>query len=238
MKRYNVGAFLIGILFLLPFLFTLIATCASCAIPQQPAVRRPMDVRESFGVRVDVFCINDDPFQSGTLDVRGATGSGVVLGGRRILTALHVVRCQYLADIHVILNDGRRLRAFVEREWPGHDIARLTVYEEISMTSAPIARLPLPDHPVCSSFSYPSKGGSCGVVESVREKSLCQSDHGSIWCNDAAVTFDVTKGNSGGGVYDIDGNLVGIVTGSNGIGGISMGGFISSLAPIANEVLR
>jgi len=124
-------------------------------------------------------------------------GSGVALPGGRALTALHVVLgCAQYMLTNVVTDEV----AIAELEVAtSGDLAILTF--DTPMTAAPVrvARAHVGDT-VCLLAAYPEIGASCGHVLGVRE------GRGGI-----QHSAPVRKGNSGSGLYNTDGDLVGIV---------------------------
>jgi hypothetical protein len=115
-------------------------------------------------VAVEALCINHDPFEDMTMpEIQGGKGSGVVIDARHVLTALHVVMCPYMADVHVVLADGKRIRMHVEKEWPDFDVARLVIASAGSFgpIAPPVLRKPT-EGAVCAAVSWPTKAEQWG----------------------------------------------------------------------------
>lgn len=168
-------------------------------------------------VLVEASCAQIDPFERADADdpSRGVTepisisagyGSGVILDARHVLTALHVVDCHYDQAIVVTMSNGRRIRMHTEKIWRDSDLARLVIASAAKFGDiAPpmIAPIHLGES-VCTDVAYPDRGGACGIVFDMRPSADLN----------VAMHLPVYHGNSGGGIYDTDGNLVGIVTAS------------------------
>lgn len=131
------------------------------------------------------------------IDACGYYGSGVVIGPGRVLTAAHVVMkaCPFLV---VTAADGKRYRARRQVAW-ADDIALVYVSGLATQTVPPIDGIGSGDR-VCFAPGAPRRARSCGAVYSVTSRI------GGIY--HSAITV---PGNSGAGVYDLRGRLVGIV---------------------------
>lgn len=224
----SVCGFLAAIYFLFAVALCLSASCAYTI--RTPATARHLKDQGAHTVKVEVFCIDKDPFIIGSVHMSGGHGSGVVIDNRHVLTAGHVIACQYLSDVHVVFENGKRYRVVVEKEWKTHDVARLELASADSFNPADspqIAQIPLAGETLCSSTGYPERGGNCGPVTSTG------LDHcGNGWCYDTRFEARSAPGNSGSPVYDEFGALVAILTGG------SPSGFTvaSSLWAIRDEI--
>lgn len=129
-------------------------------------------------------------------------GSGVLVADRLVLTAAHVVACEGTVSIQVtVMATGQELTATAETIDTNSDIARLTLSEPVAATPMTYGPRPELDDRVCLVSAVPEYTRRCGNVQSFRE------GKGDVWHD--AIT---QPGNSGGGVYDSRGRLVGIVT--------------------------
>ncbi len=194
--------------FLAGSIFFLIMLCIAqfaCArpVPGYPTVR-PLNAQAANAVRIEAMCVDSDPFMNGgSFDMSGGYGSGVLIDNHHVLTANHVIECPFLPDIHVITADGRRRRAVVDETWADRDVARLVTIEDIDgVDPVMLAPPPTPGEVVCSAAAFPKRGGFCGPVAFF-------NDHRQWNLGFFAL---VVPGNSGSGLYDGDGALVGIVT--------------------------
>lgn len=186
---------------LLVFLFALVAN-ASCARPEGPAVpivetrqRTPLQAAMA-AVYIETDC--------------GRTGTGVLVSPTQVITAHHVVNCatypklKHTLKIKVVMYEGFATTATYEVVDPGRDLARLRL------------RDPFPTSPV--SIGYATRGGIACAVTAVPERAIrcarvvalsnVKRLYGDIRTNHADLWF----GNSGSGVYDGDGRLIGIST--------------------------
>lgn len=132
-------------------------------------------------------------------------GSGVALSTHTVITAAHVAPC----DNPGLVVDGRP--ATVLRVFAAHDLALLHTSAPLTVTSVTIT----PPHAgrVCFASAAPARGWHCGVVT-------------RMFADRFYHTAPTVPGNSGSGVYDVDGRLVGIVTNRLGVG---VGGFARPL---------
>jgi S1-C subfamily serine protease len=183
----------------------ILAACAS--IPVVPAQPRGYAERERAAVRVDVACnvyglpgFDDQPhYDDGTMI---HIGSGVVFDERHVLTAAHVVACPTLPGVVLTTYDGRHLIAVVTREDVTADVAvlELATADRLHLDIAPPTRAPvLLGSTVCAEAADPQHETHCGAVEYVSDTTV-------------RATFLALHGNSGAGVYDLAGRLVGLVT--------------------------
>lgn len=196
-------------------------------LPHVDAKPRPMSTRLASVVRVDSFCNENDPFalpnqagytHDGKLNFTGGSGSGVVIDERHVLTAYHVIGCPVVAIVHVVLSDGRNFRMYVDKEDPEHDMARLVIAsaENFGLNIPPPTRGPIPKYgdAICTAVAYPLLGGACGTVSTVNDPYSTKhlpAPFDAILFGDIGVTSLIVSGNSGGPVYDVGGNLIGLV---------------------------
>jgi V8-like Glu-specific endopeptidase len=132
----------------------------------------------------------------------------------QVLTALHVVDCQSaIATIYVTNNKGKRWRFSPEKEWRGADISRIqmasadTFHRKISPPRLRLNHLTRYE-PVYIQAGHPKR-------EEVIGQSTGWSYGGNGYGEPLAGKFSyrdaaTQPGNSGAGVYDREGQLVGI----------------------------
>jgi S1-C subfamily serine protease len=164
--------------------FALLATCGACA----SVVPRPgkSAVRPAaVALEVSVECTGKH------------RGSGVLVGPRRILTAAHVVPCGEAAHVVVTTPDGYVVPAHVTYTDDANDVAVIVPGYALpgpypTVTSVGTGR-------VCIFSAVPERRVTCGVIRTVKGTEI---DHAA----------DTRYGNSGSGLYDAHGRLVGIVT--------------------------
>lgn len=142
-------------------------------------------------VTVQVNCLNT-----------AGWGSGVVITKRLILTAGHVVnRCRHPFTIGVLAN-GDEVALKVRVVSKVQDAAVLEADEDLHFNPVKMGRVKVGDA-VCIAPAQPHRVYTCGHVEDIFE--------GLRKFN---ILFDMTavQGNSGSGIYNDSGELVGIVT--------------------------
>lgn len=145
-------------------------------------------------------------------------GSGVVISKTEILTAAHVIDCAIVEPITGMLipngspieiiaaqPDGIGRRLLLVRADVTRDVARLRIadagefYDVPDRATFAVVR---PEDRVCVSVGRPMRDLRCGTVD---ERFGRPAD-------DLSLSFPVEPGNSGSGVYDRRGRLVGIIT--------------------------
>lgn len=138
----------------------------------------------------------------------GYLGSGVIVSAHRVLTAEHVVECPLGLPATVVLDpgDGDARDARVEVVLPSNDIARLWVDADLSkwFTSVTVGPEPEIGQLVCWTAFVPRPTYRCGTA---------QAHHDDTGNDDDGFGIDgfVEHGNSGSGVYDEWGRLVGLI---------------------------
>jgi len=172
------------------------ATCISC-ISYAPPVRSPV-LQQNAGVKIRVKCPDGN-----------YVGSGVIVGRDRLLTAEHVVSCSNKnlpSQILVDPGDGVPRNAVIEVLVPNADIARLLVDADLSEYNSPIVIGPRPQigDTVCEVAGMPRWTYRCFTAQVWTRLTGEEAD---IYMDGMMVEF----GNSGSGLYDAEGRLVGIV---------------------------
>lgn len=160
-------------------------------------------------VLVDAWCIpNVASAGHNLIAIPAHRGSGVAVGPSIILTAAHVVACDG-RDVPLVvatLPSGESYFAHVSRVDADADIARLTV----EPGGPPLAGLVANVRPaaiargdeVCAATAAPARVRQCGaIIDDGVDDGIAFRD-----------TAESVAGNSGSGVYDRGGRLVGIVT--------------------------
>lgn len=187
---------------LIVWLVALVATCSSCAATQMHAAsgaKRTPPQQLASTYFVQTLCLRVD----GSGSMHG--GSAVAVDGHHLLTAQHVIACNEggMAVIRVSTEDGRFFEARVQQEWNMKDVAQLYTQMELPGVSPVGFSTPRVGEAVCAHVAYPAFGAHCGDVVSISPERLNA---------DIEVAIPIEHGNSGGGVYDSAGMLVGIVT--------------------------
>jgi len=149
-------------------------------------------------IKVINTCMDCD----GKFSVSG--GSGTSLSSSFALTAQHVIDCPSGVQAVVIERaDGQQLLAEVDVEAVKSDIARIRLVEgEFKTWIKRIADVPSVDDKICFESALPGRNRRCGWVQAVTNRRNGDIRH-------SAVT---EPGNSGGGAYNEDGELIGVVT--------------------------
>ena len=158
---------------------------------------RSAAVQNETAVAVSVICADASIY----------IGSGVALPDSRVLTAAHVVNaCGSRGMIAILATQGETsLLVQVEAIAPRADVVRLEPTElggpDLRGPPVELGPLPNPGEPVCVAAANPYVARRCGYVEYRADE-----PHG------IRHSVIVEPGNSGAGLYDCDGRLVGIVT--------------------------
>lgn len=170
------------------------------------------------------FEMPDNPLMPKTTIVAEGTGSGVVVGPHRVLSALHVSGCEtdwpnpldlskpiklhgtlmYMRVVTGDKNDPKEHHAEVVQRFPKRDIMTLHTEDDLGAYMSPIAIGVDPEvgDTVCEASGSPTWTYRCGIVQ----PNLAAGRDGDI-----RFAFKVEHGNSGSGLYDAHGHLVGIV---------------------------
>jgi S1-C subfamily serine protease len=183
-------------------LLALLLLTACISKDTRPAQPRATQAQYEAAVAVESACVFGDPFTSDRdFVIRGGTGSGVVVDSHHILTALHVVDCPFIQGVRVQFANGETRRALVAKWDRDADLALLVTYsaESWPVNIAP-AQYTAPEYgeAACVATAAPYRGWSCGHISSVATHRMVL---GAV----------AVSGNSGSGVYDSAGRLVGIL---------------------------
>jgi S1-C subfamily serine protease len=129
-----------------------------------------------------------------------ATGSGVVIEGKRILSNFHVVR--YASQVQVQANQaGDKISATVEAVAPGIDLAVLKLDDESFFDShPPLARAKvLPEiKDAVMAYGYPEGGTSLSITRGIVSRIEFASYNASVSGLRIQIDAAINPGNSGG----------------------------------------
>ena len=214
--------FLAGLLVLLLAAFA----NASCA-HASPLTSRGLTARYAEAVEISAVCVREDGA------IGGWSGSGVIVSRTRILTAAHVAGSRGAFCVFSTKTiDGTERMVQPAVVLPDLDIASMTILDgETPFDFSPLAYGARPSlgDTVCAATAVPWRGHKCGEV---------QPD--SSTPGDIKFFVVVEPGNSGSGLYNAAGELVGIVTHRFFCGGSNQtcGGKAASLAGHVDELLE
>lgn len=148
-------------------------------------------------VSVEVSCPNGG----------GGYGSGVIVGPHHVLTAAHVVDNVYSGECSVTVTEIDGLTRNMKVDWfdKSHDIARLRTVGDLSefdnYERIWVGKRPDEGDQVYLVTGYPLRGRKLGLVEGYHDGS-----------GDVIHSGLTEFGNSGSGVWNESGKLIGIVT--------------------------
>lgn len=183
---------LLFLVFVALTLFGLVWAVPGCSTA--PRGRTPAE-QAAGAVEVAVACTQPD----GKWSLQ--QGSGVIVGRHHALTASHVIACRIRAVVTVILADGQQIPADVDLISLRSDLARLELRADVPLRPAVRAKAEMGVR-VCVVHARPRRGRACGTVTSLSDGELA----------DIGTDGRTIPGNSGSGLYDDAGRLVGVVT--------------------------
>jgi serine protease Do len=191
--------------------------------------RMPQQFQQFFGDN-SPFCQDGSPFQSSPMCQNGggdggadgganaqkqqfrALGSGVVINADKgyVVTNNHVV--DNATKIQVQLSDGRRYDAKVIGKDPQSDIALIQLQDAKNLTAIKIAdsdNLRVGDYTVAIGNPYGlGETVTSGIVSALGRSGLNVENYENFIQTDAAIN----RGNSGGALVNLNGELIGINT--------------------------
>ncbi|MFH8133473.1 serine endoprotease DegP [Pantoea osteomyelitidis] len=187
--------------------------------------RLPQQFQQFFGDN-SPFCQDGSPFQSSPMCQDGASpdggntqqekfralGSGVIINADKgyVVTNNHVV--DNATKIQVQLSDGRRYDAKVIGKDPRSDIALIQLSEAKNLTAIKIAdsdSLRVGDYTVAIGNPYGlGETVTSGIVSALGRSGLNVENYENFIQTDAAIN----RGNSGGALVNLNGELIGINT--------------------------
>ncbi len=163
-----------------------------CSAP--PRVAGPEARQRDLAVEITRGCATSSGVQVGF-------GSGVLISESTVLTASHVVLCPGVAALVVLSPGVMRVAQVAQLDLEG-DMAILTLDSPVKgVPTAKIGPRPKVGDRVCLATARPERARPCGNVTAY-----------DTLPGDVRHTARTVPGNSGSGVYDRAGLLVGIVT--------------------------
>lgn len=166
---------------------------SACALPYVKPQPRTPEVAQRAVAKLELVCQHD-----GIVYRDPVVFTGVVISERHILTAGHAVVCPVLPKIRATLSDGSVQRLYVERDeysfGDGRDIARL------KLNSAGGFGLHIPPPELAS-----GRGVAVAWLHGIRVSGM--------FVGTTVAVAGGKPGDSGAGMYDADGRLIGLVTG-------------------------
>lgn len=168
----------------------------SCVhVPRIAPAARLTGQQYDLTVALEAVCTGRDWIETGKL------ASGVLVDGRHALTAAHILACPFPPVIRMTMANGKSYRMAIEWESPAKDLARLVIASaDVLPIVPPIVGEPVVNDTICVAVAMPSRQLNCGVIEAVGD-----STKGDIRSSALAE-----RGNSGAGMYNARGELVGI----------------------------
>lgn len=187
--------------------------------------RMPRNFQQFFGDN-SPFCQEGSPFQSspfcqgGAGDGNGggqqqkfmALGSGVIIDAAKgyVVTNNHVV--DNASSIKVQLSDGRKLDAKIVGKDPRSDIALIQIQDPKNLTAIKLAdsdALRVGDYTVAIGNPFGlGETVTSGIVSALGRSGLNAENYENFIQTDAAIN----RGNSGGALVNLNGELIGINT--------------------------
>jgi hypothetical protein len=186
-----------------------------------PGQRTPKE-QEAYTIKLTVLCISEDD-DNDKAGIYVFAGTGVLLDSTHVVTAGHMTN-HCAGDEMVILGRtvwGTGVWLQLDKRDMHADLARLSTVggTKISVgyyAAAPahIGPRPLHGDDVCFESAVPDRSRHCSKVisrDAIPRLVPDDLDH-SWWNSDVYIDGLVVHGNSGSGVYDVAGNLIGIIT--------------------------
>ncbi len=199
----------------LSLILLVLTSCVS--LPHVNSATRSPSAARRATVAIQTGCAESHPLDPGmtpglpnphqewpTIDYGGHTGTGVVISERHILTAYHVISCPIIPTIHLALPNGKIMRAAVLREDADNDLALLEVI------SADNLELGVPP-PILGHVNTQEIGAAQWCAQGLMAEEHCGTLL-SLGMQTATYAGRTRPGDSGSGVYDEEGALVGVVT--------------------------
>lgn len=196
-ERLNLAVVLVVFMSIAAF-----AVCA-CATINPHRERSPTE-QYTNSVKLIVTCI--ETTTAGAM-YRVHMGSGVIVSEDVVLTAAHVASCpdgqKMFAETVVMPNESDMYTAETEMLYLQRDVARVKLSFKKLEDVPPVHLGPRPaiGDTICAATAVPDWGRACGVV----------GPSGSNLTDSINISTLVQFGNSGSGVFDSHGRLIGLV---------------------------
>lgn len=226
MRKYPIDI-LISVVLIIGGYFALMVLAFGCHTPRVQlsgdiGFSRDIEDQKRRAVVIVVECLEKVDGKKKTVRYYG---SGVIVGEYRILTANHVAsHCK--GKLKIILPDATDRVVRVIVTIPGADVAVLESLSSMRAPSIEYGNTEARDE-VCIVPAQPNRMRTCGTVSGLHYRySLTNIYHG-------AKTY---PGNSGAGLYNVQGELVGIVTQNSTLFDKIIGGIATSINSIRPEL--
>jgi hypothetical protein len=189
--------------------------------PVQTTIKgqRTEQQQDIYTVQLTALCMMDDEDDGPGVEMH--MGTGVVLDSTHVLTAGHIVDCNTGTVVFAQTIWGSTAWMSVEKLDTRSDLGRLVALNGKKLSlgfyraeRASIGPTPVAGEDVCFTSAVPTRDRHCSTVSHVDHVPRLKpdgEDH-DWWNSDVVITGKVVHGNSGSGVYDAAGNLVGIIT--------------------------
>lgn len=203
-SKKGIAALLVGYITIMVML--VLTTC--CVVSNLQRVPRAAD-QMTRAVELRVTCVKTGTviaakYEHDIAFEASKAGSGVIVGQRRILTARHVVNCEdekLTPIIHAKLSEEWVPVSIARLYTPTRDIAALYLDRDTGFDTIAFRAHVREGESVCAAFAFPKPHYDCGMF-----KGYVEGQH------NGALGIPAVSGNSGSGLFDRQGNLVGLVT--------------------------
>lgn len=185
-------------------LIALLVTCSACA-PRPTVIAHPRSALAQFDAAtlIEKRCVLFEENAGKIFD--HATGTGIVVDATHVLTAAHVVSCTddkkpepRATPVVRIEHKGLVYYARIARVDTANDTALLVLNQDTLIGDDVQLGTPKVGDAVCASVFVPKREQKCGVITGITAREI-------------STTLAVRPGNSGAGLYNQRGELVGVV---------------------------
>jgi len=176
----------------------LLTACGGTQPRYESPYATPSEKQRAAVVSLHVACLDVEE------GVQMWRGSGVITDNHTILTADHVADCPSgVSEMIAQTVNGEIYVVTVSKQLPKYDLAQLTSEEALPWFQFAIGPRPEVGDLVCSESGIPLRARKCEYVTAVR---------GDPSDKDISYKAFVVQGNSGSGLFDSQGRLIGIIT--------------------------